>query len=38
VFGGGVKGTLITGAAGAGIGAIIGKAAQDNRQNNNYRH
>jgi uncharacterized membrane protein len=36
-FGGGVKGTLITGAAGAGIGAIIGKSAQDNRQNNYYR-
>ena len=38
VFGGGVKGSLITGAAGAGIGAIIGKSAQDNRDNNYYRH
>jgi hypothetical protein len=38
-FGGGVKGSLITGAAGAGIGAIIGKSAQDNRDSNNYyRH
>jgi outer membrane lipoprotein SlyB len=35
-FGGGVKGSLITGAAGAGIGAIIGKSAQNNRENNNY--
>jgi hypothetical protein len=29
---------LITGAAGAGIGAIIGQSAQNNRENNNnYR-
>jgi hypothetical protein len=30
---------LITGAAGAGIGAVIGGVAQSNRDNNNYyRH
>src|ERR1700722_6708438 len=33
------KGSLIAGAAGAGIGAIIGGVAQNNRDNNNYyRH
>jgi hypothetical protein len=32
-----VKGTLITGAAGAGVGAILGGVAQSNRGNDRYR-
>jgi hypothetical protein len=32
LLGGGMKGALIGGAVGAGGGAIVGKAAQDNRQ------
>jgi len=36
LFGGGLKGTLIGGAAGAGIGALIGKAHQDKKRNDNY--
>ena len=33
------KGALIGGAAGAGIGAVVGQAAQDKRNNDNYyRH
>jgi hypothetical protein len=31
-----LKGTIVGGAAGAGIGAVIGQAAQNNRNNNSY--
>ena len=37
LFGGGLKGSLIGGAAGAGIGAIVGKVHQNKvRRDNNY--
>jgi hypothetical protein len=37
VLGGGLKGALIGGGVGAGGGALIGKAAQDNRDRRDYR-
>jgi hypothetical protein len=37
LFTGSAKGTIIGGAAGAGIGAILGKQAQDNRDNRWHR-
>jgi hypothetical protein len=40
LFGGGLKGTLIGGAAGAGLGALGGKLAQgdDNNHRDDRRH
>jgi hypothetical protein len=32
VFGGGLKGALIGGGAGAGVGAVAGKVNQDNKK------
>jgi len=37
IFGGGLKGTLIGGAAGAGIGAVVGEVHQKNQQNQYYQ-
>jgi uncharacterized membrane protein len=38
LFGGGLKGTIIGGAAGAGIGAIGGKLAEGSGDDHHHRH